>query len=74
MEVRKMMKKLWANLNEKYVTYVKNERGAQALEWVALGLVVIAIMSAIAMGIQGSSIGATIVTKLEQMIQGIGGS
>lgn len=67
-----MMKKIWWNLNEKYVTYVKNERGAQALEWVALGLVVIAIMSAIAMGIQGSSIGTTIVTKLEQMIQGIG--
>jgi len=72
MEVRKMMKKIWWNLNEKYLTYVKNERGAQALEWVALGLVVIAIMSAIAMGIQGSSIGSTIVTKLEEMIEGIG--
>lgn len=68
-----MMKKIWWNLNEKYLTYVKNERGAQALEWVALGLVVIAIMSAIAMGIQGSSIGSTIVSKLEEMIQGIGG-
>ena len=67
-----MMKKIWWNLNEKYLTYVKNERGAQALEWVALGLVVIAIMSAIAMGIQGSSIGSTIVTKLEEMIEGIG--
>lgn len=69
-----MMKKIWWKLNEKYLVHVKNERGAQALEWVALGLVVIAIMSAIAMGIQGSSIGSTIVSKLEEMIEGIGGS
>lgn len=69
-----MLKKIWWNLNEKYFVHVKNERGAQALEWVALGLVVIAIMSAIAMGIQGSSIGSTIVSKLEEMIKGIGGS
>ncbi|MFS0690196.1 hypothetical protein AB1K89_13265 [Sporosarcina sp. 179-K 8C2 HS] len=67
-----MMKKIWWNLNEKYLTYVKNERGAQALEWVALGLVVIAIMSAIAMGVGKSDIGGTIVTKLEEMIKGIG--
>ena len=67
-----MMKKLLATMNEKYFVYVQNEKGAQALEWVALGLVVIAIMSVIAMGIQGSSIGETIITKLEEMIQGIG--
>ncbi|MEK5071568.1 hypothetical protein [Sporosarcina sp. FSL K6-1508] len=69
-----MMKKLVARMNEKYFVYVRNEKGAQALEWVALGLVVIAIMSVIAMGIQGSSIGETIISKLEEMIQGIGGS
>ncbi len=67
-----MMKKLMTTMNEKYFVYVRNEKGAQALEWVALGLVVIAIMSVIAMGIQGSSIGETIITKLEEMIQGIG--
>ncbi|MCG7336482.1 hypothetical protein MHZ95_14525 [Sporosarcina sp. ACRSM] len=67
-----MMKKLMTKMNEKYFGYVRNERGAQALEWVALGLVVIAIMSVIAMGIQGSSIGETIISKLEEMIQGIG--
>jgi Flp pilus assembly pilin Flp len=61
-----MMKKLMAKMNEKYLGYVRNEKGAQALEWVALGLVVIA------MGIQGSSIGETIISKLEEMIQGIG--
>ena len=44
-----MMKKSGGIMNEKYLVYVRNERGAQALEWVALGLVVIAIMSAIAM-------------------------
>lgn len=66
------MKKLWMKMNEKYFVYVKNEKGAQALEWVALGLVVIAIMSVIAMGIQGSSIGTTIISKLEEMIEGIG--
>jgi len=69
-----MMKRLVARMNEKYFVYVRNEKGAQALEWVALGLVVIAIMSVIAMGIQGSSIGETIISKLEEMIQGIGGS
>ncbi len=67
-----MMKKLLTKMNEKYFGYVRNEKGAQALEWVALGLVVIAIMSVIAMGIQGSSIGETIISKLEEMIQGIG--
>ena len=67
-----MMKKLMTTMNEKYFVYVRNEKGAQALEWVALGLVVIEIMSVIAMGIQGSSIGETIITKLEEMIQGIG--
>lgn len=67
-----MMKKLMKTMNEKYFVYVRNEKGAQALEWVALGLVVIAIMSVIAMGIQGSSIGETIIKKLEEMIKGIG--
>ena len=48
---------------------MKNERGAQALEWVALGLVVLAVMGAIVTGIgNNTSIGQTIIKKLEEMI------
>ncbi|WP_102349124.1 hypothetical protein [Bacillus sp. Marseille-P3661] len=67
-----MLKKAWNKVGNVYARYVKNERGAQALEWVALGLVVLAIMGAIAAGIQGdNSIGTAIVTKLKELIEGI---
>jgi len=67
-----MLKKAWFKVNETYNRYVKNERGAQSLEWVALGLVVLAVMGAIAAGIQGdNSIGTTIVNKLKEMIDSI---
>ena len=36
---------------KRIIRFVKNERGAQALEWVALGLVVLAVMGAIVTGI-----------------------
>jgi len=67
-----MLKKAWSKVNNVYTNYVKNERGAQALEWVALGLVVLAIMGVIAAGIEGdTSIGKAIVTKLKGLIEGI---
>lgn len=70
-----MLTKLWFKANEVYNRYVKNETGAQALEWVALGLVVLAVMGAITAGISdNTSLGETIISKLEDMIEGIGSS
>lgn len=67
-----MLKKAWSKVTGVYSRYVKNETGAQALEWVALGLVVLAIMGVIAAGIEGdTSIGKAITTKLSQLIQGL---
>jgi hypothetical protein len=69
-----MLTKMWLKANATYSRYVNNERGAQALEWVALGLVVLAVMGAIASGVgDNTTIGKTIVSKLEQMINKIGG-
>ncbi|MEH7392343.1 hypothetical protein V7149_22755 [Bacillus sp. JJ1503] len=68
-----MLLKTWTKVNGIYSRYVKNERGAQALEWVALGLVVLAVMGAIAAGIgDNTSIGKTIISKLEELIGNIG--
>lgn len=68
-----MLKKMVSKVNGVYSRYVKNERGAQALEWVALGLVVLAIMGVIAAGIEGdTSIGKAIVDQLKNLIEGIG--
>lgn len=70
-----MLKKTWNKMNSVYARYVNNERGAQALEWVALGLVVLAIMGVIAAGIEGDkSLGQAIITRLKEMIEGLGGS
>lgn len=68
-----MFTKAWIKVNGIYARYVKNERGAQALEWVALGLVVLAVMSAIAMGIkEDSTLGQAIMTKIGDLIKKIG--
>lgn len=69
------MTKLWVKATGTYhrwTGYVKNERGAQALEWVALGLVVLAIMGVIAQGLKGdTSLGKAILDKLKEMISGL---
>ena len=68
-----MFTKAWIKVNGIYSRYVKNERGAQALEWVALGLVVLAIMGAIAAGIgEDKSLGQAIIKKLADLVQKIG--
>jgi Flp pilus assembly pilin Flp len=68
-----MLIKAWTKVNGIYNRYVKNETGAQALEWVALGLVVLAVMGAIASGISGNStLGQTIMDKLGELIGNIG--
>jgi len=68
-----MLKKTMEKMNGVYNRYVKNERGAQALEWVALGLVVLAVMGAIASGIgDDTSLGKTIMSKLSELVGKIG--
>ncbi|MCF6411553.1 hypothetical protein [Pseudalkalibacillus salsuginis] len=65
-----MMRKMYENLTVTINKYVNNERGAQALEWVALGLVVLAVMAAVATAVQGngSSIANAIVEKIAELI------
>ncbi len=71
-EEKIMMKKTWKKVTGVYNRYVNNEVGAQALEWVALGLVVLAIMGVIAAGIDGdTSIGKAITAKLSEWISGM---
>ncbi|MBU8881366.1 hypothetical protein BGM26_20820 [Bacillus sp. FJAT-29790] len=69
-----MLLKTWIKVNGIYSRYVKNERGAQALEWVALGLVVLAVMGAIAAGIKDDeTVGNAVMKKLSDLIKNIGG-
>jgi hypothetical protein len=68
-----MLKKTFMKMTGVYNRYVNNERGAQALEWVALGLVVLAVMGAIASGIgEDTSLGKTIMSKLSELVGKIG--
>lgn len=68
-----MLKKTFVKMTGVYNRYVNNERGAQALEWVALGLVVLAVMGAIASGIgDDTSLGKTIMSKLSELVGKIG--
>ncbi|WP_261134631.1 hypothetical protein [Bacillus sp. Marseille-Q3570] len=66
----KKMKKMVENMSAVVNKYVNNERGAQALEWVALGLVVLAVMAAVATAVDGngSSIANAIVEKISELI------
>ncbi|MGP4082635.1 hypothetical protein ACTWQL_22415 [Pseudalkalibacillus sp. R45] len=66
MKMKKMVENMTAVVNK----YVNNERGAQALEWVALGLVVLAVMAAVATAVDGngSSIANAIVEKISELI------
>ncbi|WP_408009132.1 hypothetical protein ACJROX_02085 [Pseudalkalibacillus sp. A8] len=65
-----MVKKMVENMTAVFNKYVNNERGAQALEWVALGLVVLAVMAAVATAVEGngSSIANAIVEKIAELI------
>jgi Flp pilus assembly pilin Flp len=66
MKMKQMVENMTAVVNK----YVNNERGAQALEWVALGLVVLAVMAAVATAVDGngSSIANAIVEKISELI------
>lgn len=56
-------------------SYVDNERGAQALEWAALGLVILAVMGAIISGMNkmsDSSVGEAILNQITKLINKLG--
>lgn len=69
------MLRRWYESTKSYVgRYVKNERGAQALEWIALGMLVLAIMGAIATAMDGdTSIGNAVKNQLINMINSLNG-
>lgn len=68
-----MLNKLMIKSKETMNQYVNNEEGAQALEWVALGLVVLAVMAAVATAVNGNGdgIASAIVDRIAQMISDI---
>lgn len=79
------MKNMMKNALEKVNTGIKtlivraqnsvaNEKGVSTIEWVGLAAVIVALMFAVAtaMNGQGSGLAGVIVSKISQMIQGIG--
>ncbi|WP_035178352.1 Flp family type IVb pilin [Alkalihalobacterium bogoriense] len=53
--------------------YVKNERGAQAIEWIALGIVVIAVLGAVATALStDENIGGAVSETLSNLIKSLG--
>lgn len=50
-----------------------DERGQGSVEYVGIILVVVAIVAVIIAAAKGSTIGQTIMTKIEEAIKGIGG-
>ncbi|KRG09375.1 hypothetical protein ACA29_23215 [Lederbergia galactosidilytica] len=78
-----MLTKCYVSVKAKWNRYVNNERGAQALEWIALGMLewialgmlVLAIMGAIAATmVEGdTSMGEAVKSQLAKMINSLGG-
>ncbi|MCR2823702.1 hypothetical protein [Lederbergia panacisoli] len=69
-----MLTKFYVSIKCKWDQYVKNEKGAQALEWIALGMLVLAIMGAIAATMKGdSTMGTAVKNQLVKMINSLSG-
>ncbi|HLU21212.1 MAG TPA: hypothetical protein VKZ77_01880 [Bacillaceae bacterium] len=69
-----MLTKMYVNIKMKWNRYVGNERGAQALEWIALGMLVLAIMGAIAATMEGDSqMGTAVKNQITKMINSLSG-
>lgn len=68
-----MLTRWYVGLKLRVEEYLRNERGAQALEWIALGMLVLAIMGAIATFFEGdTSLGRTVKNTLANMIERLG--
>lgn len=69
-----MFRRWYVSLTSRINQAVQNERGAQALEWIALGMLVLAIMGAIAATMEGDTqLGQAVKNSLSNMINSLSG-
>lgn len=67
-----MFSRLYISVKSRVDHYLRNERGAQALEWIALGMLVLAIMGAIAATMEGDTqLGQAVKNALSNMINSL---
>lgn len=67
-----MLTRLYASVKSRADHYLNNEKGAQALEWIALGMLVLAIMGAIATTMEGDTqLGEAVKNSLSNMINSL---
>ncbi|AQS54492.1 hypothetical protein [Novibacillus thermophilus] len=67
-----MFRRWYVSLTSRINQAVQNERGAQALEWIALGMLVLAIMGAIAATMEGDTqLGQAVKNSLSNMINSL---
>lgn len=67
-----MCRRWYVSLTSRINQAVQNERGAQALEWIALGMLVLAIMGAIAATMEGDTqLGQAVKNSLSNMINSL---
>lgn len=67
-----MFSRLYLVVKSRVDHYLSNERGAQALEWIALGMLVLAIMGAIAATMEGDTqLGQAVKNSLSNMINSL---
>lgn len=67
-----MFSRLYISVKSRVDHYLGNERGAQALEWIALGMLVLAIMGAIAATMEGDTqLGQAVKNALSNMINSL---
>lgn len=70
-----MFRRWYVSLTSRINQAVQNERGAQALEWIALGMLVLAIMGAIAATMEGDTqLGQAVKNSLSNMINSLSGN
>lgn len=69
------MKSLMQQAYVKVDSALHNERGAQAIEWIALAGVVIAIFAAVQAAFKGNTeVGSAVSTTLSKLIKSLSGS
>ncbi|WLR52591.1 hypothetical protein LC040_06775 [Bacillus tianshenii] len=69
------MLKLYVKATEKLQNFKDDETGAQAVEWVALAGVVIAVMAGVSAAVEGNSeIGNAVTSTLSKIVKGLSGN